>query len=69
MVLLFDKFFVPLVSKLKSIAEYYWDTSESLIGPFQANVSFLYPLKTPDNLWFFYFNRGYRNENTGLKYK
>ena len=69
MVLLFDKFFAPLVSKLKSIAEYYWDTSESLNGPFQANVLFLYPLKTLDNLWVFYSYRGYRNESTGLKYK
>ena len=34
--------------------------SSCLINPFQANVPFLYPLKTSENLWFSDVFRGYR---------
>ena len=33
----------------------------STIKPFKSNVAFLYPLKTPENLWFSDVFRGYRN--------
>ena len=36
-----------------------------IFNPFQSGVTFLYPLKTLENLWFF---RGYRNCHTGLKW-
>ena len=32
------------------------------INPFQANVSFLYPLKTSGNVWLSDFCKGYGNE-------
>ena len=36
-------------------------SSFHLINPFYANVPFLYPLKTSENLWFSDVFRGYRN--------
>ena len=36
--------------------------------PFQVNFSFLYPLKTSENLWFSDVFRGYRKETFGLKW-
>ena len=32
--------------------------SDGLINPFQANLAFLYPLKTSENLWFSHVFRG-----------
>ena len=37
------------------------ETSINFLKSFQANVPFLYPLKTSENLWFSDVCRGYRN--------
>ena len=40
------------------------------INPLESNVTFLYPLKTSENLWFSDVFRGYRNvtlDSNGLK--
>ena len=39
------------------ISEFY---DKYFLNPFQANVPFLYPLKTPENQMFFDVFRGYR---------
>ena len=43
----------PAFSQFKSL-------NPTLLNPFQANVPFLYPLKTSENLWFSDVSRGYR---------
>ena len=34
---------------------------QNLLNPFYSSVTFLYPLKTSENLWFSDVFRGYRN--------
>ena len=38
----------------------FWKHLQNTFNPFQANVPFLYPLKTSENLWFSEVFRGYR---------
>ena len=45
--------------RIRSLFTQWWSL---ILNPFHASISFLYPLKTSEKLWFSNVFRGYRNE-------
>ena len=51
---------MSLISLIISISQFHETSRIRLFNPFLANVPILYPLKTPENLWFSGVFRGYK---------